>query len=67
MPEALDELVHESVTREGAIALAERVVSNCGGLESIAKVSNAVHSNAHNLASLLLLLKSQPWETQERL
>ncbi len=51
MPEALERLIHKGLTREAAIALVERVVSNFGGLKSIAQVSNAFHQMAHKSAA----------------
>jgi len=51
LPEALDRLIHKGLTKEAAIALVERVVSNFGGLKSIAQVSNAFHQMAHKSAA----------------
>ncbi len=51
LPEALERLIHKGLTREAAIALVERVVSNFGGLKSIAQVSNAFHQMAHKSAA----------------
>ena len=41
LPEAVDKLIHKGLTLEAAIALVERVVSNFGGLKSIAQKSEA--------------------------
>ncbi len=51
LPEAIDRLILKGLTREAAIALVERVVSNFGGLKSIAQVSNAFHQMAHKSAA----------------
>ena len=51
MPEAIDELIHKGLTVEAAVALVERVLSNYGGLKSIAQKSNAFYQMAHKSAA----------------
>ena len=51
LPEAIDKLIHKGLTVEAAIALVERVVSNFGGLKSIAQKSEAFHQMAHKSAA----------------
>ena len=51
LPEAIDELTHRGLTVEAAIALVERVVSNFGGLKSIAQKSEAYYQMAHKSAA----------------
>ena len=55
LPEAIDELIHKGLAVEAAIALVERVVSNFGGLKSIAQKSIAFHQMAHKSAETTVL------------
>ncbi len=52
LPEAIDELIHKGLTVEAAIALVERVVSDFGGLKSIAQKRVAFHQMAHKSAAV---------------
>ena len=45
LPEAIDRLIERGLSREAAIALVEKVVSDFGGLKSIAQQSNAFHGD----------------------
>ena len=50
LPEAIDGLIERGLSREAAIALVEKVVSDFGGLKSIAQQINTFHEMAHKSA-----------------
>jgi len=52
LPEAIDELIENGLTREAAIALVERVISNFGSLKSIAQISQAFDQMARKSAAV---------------